>query len=421
VSSVDSRVNVVNFYHGGDLGDTVYAIPALRRLARPAHLTLYPNHRVTRALMDEDNANMLLPLLNVQHNITADWKPTHGSEGLRLDFAVRRFYKNGYNIADIHSHWIGHDHWNTEHPWLIADHAAESPYRIVVARSARYRNDKFPWKALVDQFEGRACFVGVPWEHEDFEKHYGAIDYIITPSLLEVARLMAAADIAICNQSCPRAVAEALKIPVIVEVGNPNNTHFGRESAWYPELEGAVPSLSDENLERIWCECAARRSLGLSEYSTGHLAELARLCRGVRRVRGDALEIGASVGGSAAVIAWALNRAIHLVHDFCQRNLLDARDPIDAFLSVYRYHLHEGDFPSTLPEGKEFAFVHIDTQGKEGLKRIIISVMAKMPSGGVIAISGMSSLVVREATAEFGGSLIDIPTKFHAICAFQIK
>jgi len=398
--------NVVDLYHAGDLGDTVYAIPSLRRLADPAHLTLYPNPGTTRVVMDENNANMILPLLNAQRGITASWKPTHGSEGLRLDFGVRRFYKNGMNLADIHSNWVGHDHWHRELPWLVSDFISSYNYKIVVARSARYRNPNFNWKILYSEFRGRACFVGVPWEHQNFEEEVGKIDYIQTPSLLDVARLLAGADLFIGNQSCPRAVAEAMKVPVIVEVGNPNNTHFARECAWYINggMEG-FPSISNDNLEDYWCLSASRKAIDRSIHPPENLQALARLCRRVRRIPGEIAEIGVGNGGSAAVLAWCLQKPIHLCDDYSKLNEVEKEDTIrelKLFFRTYHYKLHVGVFPSTLSFKDKFSFVHIDTGTLQNIEQIVDWVMPKISDGGILAFSGFPLKGLQNALSKIG-------------------
>ncbi len=392
--------NRSNFYHGGDLGDTVYAIPALRRLAVDTHLTLYPNHGVTRVLMDEVNANILIPLLNVQNHISADWKPTYDPTGLRLDFGVRRFYRDGFNLADMHSNWVGHDHWHVDHPWLVVDHPEmESPYKIVVARSARYRNDHFPWRELVRQFQGRACFVGVDWEHEDFQQNFGPIPRVRTHSLLEAARVMAAADIVIANQSCPRAVAEGLKMPVIVEVGRPNNTHFGRTDAWYPAHCTGLPDLSPNGLRRHWIESATKREMGHSPYNKTTLEEIARLCYLARSVPGYAIELGAKRGGTTAMIAWCLQRPVYLCDDF-EKMEPDERKNMEHFLSVYHVRFTHGFPPPTGDE--QFAFAHITNIGPKVFSQVEEWLLPRMSPGGIVVFNGTSIREVEKHLPKLG-------------------
>jgi hypothetical protein len=412
--------NVVNLFHGGDLGDTVYAVPAARRLADPAHLTLYPNHGVTRSLMDEANAAMLLPLLNAQRGLTADWRPAFAPDGLRLDFAVRRFYKHGLNLADMHSHWVGHDHWPRERPWLVADRA-DTRYRIVVGRSARYRNPNFPWRRLYDQFAGRACFVGVPWEHENFEAEVGRIDFAETPTLLEVARLLAGCDLFVGNQSCPLALANALCVPAVVEQAHPVNCHFERAGAWYPWGHAdRLPALADPALADHWCHAAARRADGRSCHNPSHLEALARACRAARDVGGLAAEAGVYEGGSAAVLAWCLTRPVHLSDTFDATPAdADHRAELESVRRSLRVHpveFHPGPFPAGLPDGP-YAFAHVDFGVPGPAADAVAWFRPRLAAGGVLAVGGWRDHDLRRAVADAGF----MPDEVDGNLAWQAK
>lgn len=376
--------NGIHIYHSGDLGDVVYAIPALRRIARPAHLTLYPNPGVTRVLMDEQNADRILPLLNIQPGLSGDWAPIHGSEGLRLDMGVRRFYRDGLNLADIHSNWVGHDHWPREVPWLTVDRA-DYTYPVVINRSARYRHEGFPWEHIYAKVKGRACFVGVPWEHKDFQTKYGEIDYVETASLLEAARIIAGADLFIGNQSCPRAIAEALKVPVLVEATHPNNTHFGRGQAWYPTLGDGLPALDIESLETTWCQAAAARAGEHTVHRPEVLTELARLTRYVRGLTGDVLDLGTGSGGTAATLAWCLYGTTHTCET--NRGLIEH---LAWFHQMYDVRHYPGAFPDVLTPESRYRFVHVDLGHPETLTDVQDWVLPRMVPGGIIVLNGYS-------------------------------
>jgi ADP-heptose:LPS heptosyltransferase len=60
-----------------------------------------------------------------------------------------------------------------------------------------------------------------------------------TPTLLDVARVIAGCKLFVGNQSSPRAIAEGLKIPVVVEKGRHNQCHFARHDAWYDQVPPA--------------------------------------------------------------------------------------------------------------------------------------------------------------------------------------
>lgn len=403
--------NNVELYHGGDLGDTVYAIPALRRLAYPAHLRLYPNHGVTRQLMDENNANMVIPLLNAQQGITASWVPEHSPDGLRIDFAVRRFYRNNMNLCDIHNHYIGHDHWHSDEPWFTVD-KPDYRYPIVVARSARYRNDRFPWRDFYKRFDGRACFVGVPWEHEDFERHFGKIPYVPTPSLLEVARLMAGADLVLANQSCPRAVAEGLKTPILVEQGHPANTHFSREFAWYMSGDQSPIPIhwTSSVLEDIWCKNTANKGKNRTSLHAHALADIAKLTRMVRNVEGSVFEVGDDEGGIVAVLASALYRPVYIhVPNIVAVEKDEAEGRYterSRYLRVHRVLGHS----HPIPEGP-LAYGHFSviasTLPKEKMLRKAVE---QLQPGGVLSFSGSA---VEEAQKH--GKILGAPVVFPSL------
>lgn len=404
--------NVVNLYHGGDLGDTVYAIPALRRLAYPAHLTLYPNPGSTRVLMDETNANRILPLLNIQPGLTADWKPTFEPDGLRLDFGVRRFYRNGYNLADIHSNWVGHDHWHSEHSWLVVDKPDYS-YKVVIARSHRYRDEAFPWKKIHAQVADRACFIGSPDEHQDFEHEVGKIPYVRTPSLLEAARLIAGADLFIGNQSCPRAVAEGLKMPALVEAYYPHNTHFDRKYAWYVYFGDSVPLMGDDDLEKHWCGAAAERALHFSAHKRSVLFEIAKLTRLVRTVPGKVLEIGTVNGGTAAVLAWCLYRTLHIT-------CVDPNADLDLLHRFLRPYPHEvidiRNLENPLPGDEEYSFVIVNTNVIGDIKKMKEWLVGLMAPGSILVLAGDNNYELKQTQ-----HLTKIPTTNPSIHAYQVK
>jgi hypothetical protein len=64
----------------------------------------------------------------------------------------------------------------------------------------------------------------------------GPVPIVATPTLLDVARVIAGCKLFVGNQSCPRAIAEGLKVPVASSHGRHNTCHFARPDAWYDRL-----------------------------------------------------------------------------------------------------------------------------------------------------------------------------------------
>jgi len=231
------------FTHHGDYGDVVYSLMATKFLceeaATPCTFYLCPAGD-TRVRMSAEHAEGLLPLLRAQPYIArAEWRER--PLGVRSDVGQRRFWQHGFNIADQHAHWLGvpysGDLAAAKPPgrWLAVEPNTMAP--VVFARSQRYRNSRFPWRELHARFGSRACFVGTHQEHADFQACVGPVAFVPTPTVLDVARVIAGCRLFVGNQSCPRAIAEGLKVPCVVEVqqvspAGHQGTHFARPDAW---------------------------------------------------------------------------------------------------------------------------------------------------------------------------------------------
>ncbi len=222
------------FTHHGDYGDVAYQMLGVKHLCDEAgqRCTFYLSPaNDTRERMTEEHAENLLPLLRAQPYIeSAAWHPT--GLGVRIDVGQRRFWRGGMNISDQMNHWLGLPCSGGGAAWLSVP--SPNPMAAVVfSRSQRYRNPAFPWAKAYERFGRDACFIGTHTEHAEFEQLCGPVPIVATPTLLDVARVIAGARLFVGNQSCPRAIAEGLKIPVVVEMGRHRTCHFERPDAWY--------------------------------------------------------------------------------------------------------------------------------------------------------------------------------------------
>lgn len=228
------------FYMSGDLGDILYALPTIRGLGG-GQLCIGParDHPYywVREPMTQARYHALEPLLSLQSDYlskvfwsddTAGWK-CHVDLNDSRRLHREPYYVIGRNLSDVASCFFGLGPGLWRKKWLVVDKAAPLA-RFVFARSARYHADDFPWKQLVDKHRNQAVFVGLPDEHAQFVANYGHVPYILTSGLLQVARLIAGADWLVCNQSAPLAVAEGMKVNVLLERFEPAaNCDFERE------------------------------------------------------------------------------------------------------------------------------------------------------------------------------------------------
>ena len=227
------------FSHRGDYGDVVYSLMAVRFLCAEAdaRCTFYlcPDSG-TRAVMTREHAEALLPLLREQHYFaSAEWRAE--PLGVRIDTAQRCFAQHWANLADNYAHYLRVSYSEQQGAWLTVN-TPTALAAVVFSRSARYRNPVFPWRVIHRRYGQQAAFLGTPEEHQAFEREVGKVAFAQTATLSEAAQIIAGCQLFCGNQSCLRAIAEGLKVPVCVEVftkppATQPDTHFARGDAWY--------------------------------------------------------------------------------------------------------------------------------------------------------------------------------------------
>lgn len=214
------RVEPHEFAHAGDIGDIIYGLPAIREKG-PAPLVLHHSPGKTAHGMSQARAASVATLLEAQDYITGiTYSPT-SVKGSNLD-GFRDWWKGNKNLAEMHLRTIGSDKRSEEiRPWLKAGKNRRA--RVIFHRSPRYtlgERSTFPWRELVGIF-GREniAFVGSEKEHRSFTKGRRLdLAYLPTPTLLDLAEVINAADLFVGNQSSPHAIAIGLGRPTILEV-----------------------------------------------------------------------------------------------------------------------------------------------------------------------------------------------------------
>lgn len=235
----------------GDLGDVVIVSGILANLPGQ-HRLLVRKSTITKWRSDEAVATaikLLEPLIATISNITefrairererGDWD----SAGFRS-----RHYKPWQTLFESHaSHLrdtvgIGRDlHFK---PWLKVKPNERFWNKFIVNRSARHRNDLFPWHRLVESYGYKMVFIGTQQEHEDFCNAFGKVAYHKTETLLDVAESIAGCERFIGNQSSAHCIAAALGHPLLLEVSIHNpDVCFGYGDSIYC-YDGNLPYFS---------------------------------------------------------------------------------------------------------------------------------------------------------------------------------
>lgn len=249
-----SKIPVIS--HSGDVGDLIYGLPAFRAVGAET-LVLYPS-ACTRQTMTPELVESIKTLLLTQEYVKEVRYAEH-AEGFDLNAWRSQNYGGWYNLADRQLDTVGVSHLERNMPWL--DVEPNPVARVLIHRwpsgekqAYRRLNPAMPWKAILAKYGKDAVFIGHQHEYDSFCKEVGKITYHPTPDLLELARVIAGAELTIGNQSLPVAMAVAMLRPFVMEVClDPgfHNCHFLRSNATYilngkellPDLPVKFPSL----------------------------------------------------------------------------------------------------------------------------------------------------------------------------------
>jgi hypothetical protein len=166
-------------------------------------------------MINANTANKLISLLKTQSYISSI--DIYNDQKIHVDFDFFRSKTLPLNNANI-ARWCSYvtgitpELWR---PWLFATPDISFKDKIILARSERYRNSIINYSFLKNY--DNVLFIGIKSEYEDMKKSIPDLKLFHTESFLEIAQIIAGCKFFIGNQSFPYAIAEALKIPRILE------------------------------------------------------------------------------------------------------------------------------------------------------------------------------------------------------------
>ena len=234
----------MRFFHSGDLGDIVYALPSMRTLCERdgSKAFLYLGDRDwTRSRWSPSLLSVIEPFLISQDFIEeVILLPRNEIPAIPFtDFSCFRNggYLLGDSIYERQRRWVQADA-DISGPWLQSDRLISR--KILINRTSRWHGIGFPWKELLARFPTQAVFIGLGQEHEAFVQEFGEIPFVPTKNLLEAARLISGCSFFIGNQSVLGAIANGFFTPQLTEVClYAPDCFLPRENAFYC-LDGAL-------------------------------------------------------------------------------------------------------------------------------------------------------------------------------------
>lgn len=226
------------YRHSGCLGDVLYSLPVIQKLGAgelqlieggvPAAIRKYNNGPVPAAYegkLSHKEIEMFLPLLLAQPYILSVSSKFEGEPDIDLDKfrgTVGQSFTGNFLATYFETFGIPYTDTDINASWLTVEPNPVAQY--VICRSMRYRSDKSicipTWKSVVDDndFEHTSVFVGLPDEHADFCNLFDVkIPYYKCDDFLQLAQVIAGAEMFFGNQTFAYGIAQGLNVPTMLE------------------------------------------------------------------------------------------------------------------------------------------------------------------------------------------------------------
>jgi hypothetical protein len=206
----------VTFLHSGDLGDAIYALPSVAALGGGE--ILFASRPWTRTHWEDGGLlAQVKRLFEAQPYVVS--VDLHQGEEIDIDFSTFRHggYRLGDTIIERQRRWVGAKLGQERSGGWLSNIGARTLAPIIINQAMRWHGFHFPWKELVSEFAKEIIFIGIPLEHQSFEREFGKVTYYPCKDLYEAAQLINGSELFIGSQSAPLAIAHGLNKSVIVE------------------------------------------------------------------------------------------------------------------------------------------------------------------------------------------------------------
>jgi hypothetical protein len=209
-----------SFYHTGDIGDIIAALPVIRHLGGGDLIigdAPIPGQQI-RESMQGRRYDALAPLVRAAVPYVTSVQFVGGPMPA-VDYDLSTFRQTnsfGQNLAEWQARHLGITNLD-QSKWLEVTPSAESRGKVVIARSPRYHNPQFNWRRILDANRNSLLFIGLPDEHALFKRDFGYVPYRPTEDMLQVAELIAGSSLFVGNQSAPMWTAMALAHDLVQE------------------------------------------------------------------------------------------------------------------------------------------------------------------------------------------------------------
>ena len=216
----------LNFLHSGHCGDLIYSLPIIKKLSNSHKCNFYLGinkklndihfkHPSGNVFIDKKMSNLILPLLKTQKFINRVQEYNNETIDINLDLFRKLPISLNFNSPRWYFHLTGQN-LDLREPYLHVEDHLKFKKKIVVLRSFRFRNHFINYKFL-NKFQNDLIFIGLKDEYMDLKKQIPKLDYYNPINFLEMAQIIKSSKFFVGNQSIGIALAEALKIPRLLE------------------------------------------------------------------------------------------------------------------------------------------------------------------------------------------------------------
>lgn len=249
--------------HSGNLGDCIYSLPTIISIRKdngdlytnyyldinkPTKNYLGSRHVLRGVRLNEDYFNKLKPLLESQNYI--DNVEIYKNQELSFDLDEFRELNIDFNKGHI-PRWyfyLFRANYDLSTPWISV-----TPYKkhkILVNRTERYRNININYSFLQEYND--ITFVGLQDEYENFTRDVPNANFYCASNFLELAEVVAGCELFIGNQSFVYSIAEAIKVPRVLEACPfcPNVLPHG-DSAWDCINQTGFETICRKEIEKL--------------------------------------------------------------------------------------------------------------------------------------------------------------------------
>tara|TARA_B000000557_G_C20734143_1_gene425601 strand:+ start:100 stop:972 length:873 start_codon:yes stop_codon:yes gene_type:complete len=228
-SEILKTKNSISFLHYGHLGDLIHSLPLLKEISKNKTCNLYieknkplPKHAVMKGhpagsvFLNENTILKLMPLLKEQKFLNK----IEIYRDQEIDVDLNYFREMPINFNTDSRRWYFHlvgVFPNLSQSYLDVKPHSNFKNFIIIMRSLRRQNKHIDYSFL-SSFDN-IVFLGLKDEFSELKKKITNLEHYDSKDFLELAMIIKNAKLFIGNNSFGYALAEALKVPRLLESG----------------------------------------------------------------------------------------------------------------------------------------------------------------------------------------------------------